>query len=287
MEHTAVDVDWGLNDLHAKLLELLKYVHSFCEENNIEYVLAYGTALGAVRHQGFIPWDDDADICMTIDNYEKFRSLFEVYGDKNRFYLQECRTYDGMVGVPKLRMNGTYFMDPFYKDKDMHQGIYVDIFILHNAPASNLGQQLQLRANQYIALKSLSNKKDHRKKKFIPIFTLLSLFPTYFLIPTCRKILYSSKDKVSSLLFDTGFYVKEKCFVSKEIIFPAKLAKFEDCLLYIPKDSDKYLSIGYGDYMKIPSLESIEYSHHASEWDVNKGYEYYCPNCTPELRDEK
>ena len=117
--------------LQNKILEIAVYIEQFCTQHDIDYCLMGGSALGAKRHGGFIPWDDDLDIFMTPDNYEKFREKFAEFGDHEKFYLQEYgRTKKGHVTVPKLRMNGTTYIEDLTKDWDIHQGIFVDIFIL-------------------------------------------------------------------------------------------------------------------------------------------------------------
>ena len=83
------------------------YIDEVCREHNINYCLLGGSALGAVRHGGFIPWDDDLDIFMSLDDYEKFRDVFQKQGDKERFYLQERVETDGMIHMAKLRANNT------------------------------------------------------------------------------------------------------------------------------------------------------------------------------------
>ena len=80
---------YGFLRLQDKILEVAKYVDFLCKEHDIDYCLMGGSALGAKRHGGFIPWDDDLDIFMTPDNYEKFRDVFMQYADQNRFYLQQ------------------------------------------------------------------------------------------------------------------------------------------------------------------------------------------------------
>ena len=109
--------DYGIVRLQDKILEIAVYINDFCDKHGIDYCLMGGSALGAKRHQGFIPWDDDLDIFMTPDNYEKFRALFQSDGDHEKYYLQEYGLQNnGMVTVPKLRMNGTTYIEDLTKD---------------------------------------------------------------------------------------------------------------------------------------------------------------------------
>ena len=118
-----------VRDVQNKILEIMKYIDKLCRKNNITYYIMGGTALGAVRHGGFIPWDDDLDIFMTPDNYEKFKVVFESE-NSDLFVLQEWKTTPNYLEYAKLRMNGTTFIEENFKDaKDMHHGIYVDIMI--------------------------------------------------------------------------------------------------------------------------------------------------------------
>lgn len=116
-----------LDTLHKTLLEILNDFDSFCRSNNIQYSLAYGTVLGAVRHKGFIPWDDDLDVMMTRENYNKFLWL---YKDNEKYTLQK-EQIDYPLYFSKLRKNETTFIENIKyrkKWKNIHQGIYIDIF---------------------------------------------------------------------------------------------------------------------------------------------------------------
>ena len=123
-----------LRELQLVELEILLEVDRVCRENGIEYFLDGGTALGAVRHGGFIPWDDDIDIGMTRENYEKF---LEIAPEKlkNDYFLQTRKTdKKAPYMYAKVRKNGTVFMEWNKRNLDMHHGIYIDIFPYDNVP---------------------------------------------------------------------------------------------------------------------------------------------------------
>lgn len=266
---------WGLEPLHKKMLEMLVYIHDFCKKNNIEYSLAYGTALGAVRHGGFIPWDDDVDIYMSAGSYEKFRTTFKCQGDHQRFFLQEMEGIEGKQLLTKLRMNGTTFIEPLYKDSGIHQGIYIDIFILHDAPINNLKKRVMCISNQYLVLKGLSNRKYVKKKAYIPLLAFMRIFPKDFLRKKALREVYKYDGCDDGIVFDVDLRSYSKSFYEKSIVFPAQTMQFCGVELCVPAKPDEYLSWVYGDYMKIPSDEVINNAQHASVWDIDRDYSEY------------
>ena len=122
---------------------MLKDFHDFCEENGIVYFIDAGTLLGAVRHQGFIPWDDDIDVCMDVKNYRKFLRIARKRLPE-RYFLQNYKT-DPKVDFmwSKIRMNGTTSMYRNRMNYDIHWGICMDIFVLAGVRKSQLGRNLQ------------------------------------------------------------------------------------------------------------------------------------------------
>ena len=117
--------DYGILKLQNKILEIMAYIDEFCRNNEITYYLMGGSALGAMRHGGFIPWDDDLDIFMPYKDYMKFIQLCETKLDEDRFYLQKEDTPENPYYFSKLRMNGTTCLSPVIDIG--HQGIFVDI----------------------------------------------------------------------------------------------------------------------------------------------------------------
>jgi len=277
-EQKATEIDWGLKPLHDKMLEIMQYIHDFCVENHIEYCLAFGSVLGAVRHGGFIPWDDDMDIYMTAEGYKRFKELFKAKGDHKNFFLQELDETDGMCELPKLRMNGTTFIEPLYAKYNMHHGIYVDIFILHKAPRSYFKKKKMLYALQYLTLKKLAEIHYDRRRVYKPILALLRCLPKNFLRKSALRMLYKYDVDNTISEYSTGEIYAKRAFIQSEIIFPTKRMKFEDKEFYVPGETDAYLKLMYGDYMQIPSLESIKWTQHAAVWDVNVDYRDYIKN---------
>lgn len=147
-----------VKEVQGKILEVMKYIDKLCRDNGIIYYIMGGTALGAVRHGGFIPWDDDLDIFMTPSEYEKFKKVFESE-NSSIFVLQEWRTTPHYLEYAKVRMNGTTFIEEAFKDrKNLHQGIYVDIMILHKIPENKYIQKIVYYESKFVTLYALSQR---------------------------------------------------------------------------------------------------------------------------------
>lgn len=123
--------DYELRQVQLTQLEMLKEVDRICGLCNIRYNIIAGTLLGAVRHKGYIPWDDDADVAFLREEYEKFRDACEKELDKSRFYFQDHRNTKGYRwGYGKLRRKGTKFLRKHQEHMPYEQGIFIDIFPL-------------------------------------------------------------------------------------------------------------------------------------------------------------
>ena len=114
----------------AALLRLLREFDRVCKQLNIPYVLYAGTLLGAVRHEGFIPWDDDLDVLMLREDYNRLLAEAPAVLDTDTFYLQKEFSDHWPLFFSKLRLNGTTCLEKVHpKDSQIHQGIYIDIFL--------------------------------------------------------------------------------------------------------------------------------------------------------------
>ena len=124
-----------LRQLQLIQLEMLVEVDRICRKCEIKYNIIAGTLLGAVRHGGYIPWDDDADVALLRPEYEKFRKACKTELDRSRFYFQDHRNTKGYRwGYGKLRRKHTLFLREYQEDMPYKQGVFIDIFPLDGVP---------------------------------------------------------------------------------------------------------------------------------------------------------
>lgn len=282
-----LDDNYGFLELQDKILEIMVDVDEFCKENSIEYCLMGGSALGAKRHGGFIPWDDDLDIFMTPDNYERFREKFKTTGDKEKYYLQEWGAVDGMVTIAKVRMNNTTYIEESIKEWDIHHGIYIDIFILHNCPNNRVAQMYQCLWAKYVIMKGLAARGYSRRKGFLGFaLKVMALFPDYFLVKYGLKQVYRYKNKKTDYYCNfLGKAVFKNAIYKREWFEKSVYAPFEKVELRIPENLHDFLTYRFGDYMKPPSPERIKWEQHAEEWNTKKDFREFI-NCVNDFSDE-
>lgn len=253
-----------LRELQLVELEILLEVDRICRENSIEYFLDCGTALGAVRHEGFIPWDDDIDIGMTRDNYEKFIEIVPVKM-KGDFFLQTTKTDNSPYLYAKVRKNNTIFMEWNKRNLDMHHGIYIDIFPYDNVPDNIEERNKYLNKCRKIyrlyLLRSTPDRDVPPKKsvKWIALAILRRLIHYVFRVIPMQLIenetiqVFKKYNKVETEYLACQMF--NEIVYCKRDLFPLKQIKFENHLFPCVNNVDKFLTILYGDYMKLPPIE--------------------------------
>lgn len=267
-----------VRDVQDKILETMKYIDALCRKNGIVYYIMGGTALGAVRHGGFIPWDDDLDIFMAPAEYEKFKAVFNAEKSE-KFVLQEWRTTPKFLEYAKVRMNGTTFIEESFKDRtDMHHGIYVDIMILHKVPDRKFTQKKVYYYSKFVTLYGLSQRNWQPKSKGQAlVLKCLKLLPCKLLAKMCYKKIYKYDNRIENFKycywitpakFRNGLFDEE--FFSSPVDVP-----FEDTVLLGSEKIKEYLAYRYGDYMKLPSAEQQKAAVHAMIYDTERNYTEY------------
>ena len=274
-----MDQKQSVRDVQGKISDVMKYIDQICRSNNITYFIMGGTALGAVRHGGFIPWDDDLDIFMTPAEYQKFKNAIGKDGN-SKFIIQEWRTTETYLEYAKVRMNGTTFIEESFKDrKNMHHGIYVDIMMLHKVPADNeFVHKKVYYASKLVTLYALTQRNWKPKSTSqAMIVKLLNILPCKLIAKWCYKQIYKYEDMkdnfkwcywITPAQFRSGLFERE--FFENPVDIP-----FEDTKLLGSSHIKEYLEYRYGDYMKLPSEEQQKAAVHAMIFDTNKDYKEY------------
>lgn len=268
----------SVREVQKKILDIMKYIDKLCRENGIVYYMLGGTALGAVRHGGFIPWDDDLDIIMSPREYEKFKVAMQKDGNSG-FVLQEWRTVPDYLEYAKVRMNGTTFIEESFKDRrDLHQGIYVDIMMLHKVPESRFIQKVVYYESKFVTLYALSQRNWKPKTNGQRwVLKLLKVLPCQWMAERCYRRIYGYEvlEKgykycywITPAKFRQGLF--DKSFFDNPIDIP-----FEDTVLMGSSHIKEYLAYRYGDYMKLPSEAAQKAAVHAMIFDTEKDYKEY------------
>ena len=249
--------DKDLKMLHEYQMIIMDEFVKFCNDNNIDYFLLGGSTLGAVRHNGFIPWDDDMDVGLMRSDYEKF---INNYIDNDKFYLQAIERDSNYWNMyAKLRMKNTLMEESRLKDLDVPKEIFIDIVPIDNAPSGGYNK-IKVKSNLVMILKKSLLVKFKVAKlsecNFKFITGICSLLPKGFIYKLCKKIMLSYKDDKSlyTVVYLSEYAIK-KGYVLRSVYLPAKECKFEDRMYKIPNDSDYYLKMLYGDYMTLPKEE--------------------------------
>ena len=247
-----------LCDLQHELADILKKVILICKENNLKYVLVGGTLLGAVRHNGFIPWDDDLDIAMPREDYEKFIKIANRELPST-LYLR-CFETDETYYFPygKVCKKGTAFATDIDQNCKKECEVFIDVFPLDNAyKEKSFFQTLQACGAK--GLRAVITRKSgfNIKKTSLPVLFLcliLKPFSTSTLMRLQRTIMKKNRDTKSAYYVNIGSnYSYKKQTMLKSVYFPAITTTFEGEEYMIPRETNYWLERIYGkDYMELP-----------------------------------
>lgn len=258
-----------IDELRSIQLEALKDVHKFCEENNLRYFLAYGTLIGAIRHKGYIPWDDDIDILMPRPDYERFLKTYnnEIY---EALSYKKNKQYPYPYG--KVFDKRTVLKE--YSSFDLNFGVYIDVFPLDGVPENP--QKAKVICEKIHILNNIMNLKKNKVKgikrsfkkqiMFIILQCIVCFIPYRWVIKKTDKLCStetyeSSKQHVGCFMDGEYFrlHSKEAC---KNLI----LSEFENNQFYIPQGYDEILTNNYGNYMQLPPEKERISTHTFKAW---------------------
>lgn len=267
-----------LKKLHSLELIIAKEIKRICDIENIDYFLAFGSLLGAVRHKGFIPWDDDMDIGMTRENYEKFLAVFNKHTDKNKFYLEDWSTEkDYPLAFAKVKLNNTVFMENSIKGTCVHKGIYVDVFPFdicnENEKIRNMKKSVFDILAKLLKFKMgyrPTNPNDNLQLIIRNIMKVCGIIvPKRLIKGLMKSIELSSKNGESSLIWCIYSVYKNDVF-DKDCLNEYTMLRFEDTEFSVPKDYDRVLRASYNNYNELPPENKRKLRHFPDKIDFGE-----------------
>lgn len=249
-----------LRKLQMTEFEMLKEVDRICRKYNINYSLDGGTLLGAIRHNGFIPWDDDADVVMLRPEYIKFYNACKKELDTKKFFLQDFRTDENYRwGYSKMRRNNTLFLREGQEHGDWNQGVFIDIFVYDHVPDNFILRRIHLFICFCIrkGLYSEVGKENASLESLRKWYAFLNRVPRNSWVKLLEKLAYITNKKRTKLVRHMTYPYRKECrYGLPRECFDEYIEKdFEKYNFKIFKKYDLYLTRLYGDYMVLPPLE--------------------------------
>ena len=245
-------------------LEILKTIDRFCREKGITYYLFYGTELGAVRHMGFIPWDDDIDLILFRKDFEKFR---EEDPPEGYFYQDGETDPNYKVKITKIRKNGTALVEEPAKDVEMHHGVWVDLFVLDDYVENGFLR----RVGELITLFDYNASRNYRPggRRGALYAVTNRIFRKGGIYRWWYQKVYPKLKKDPAMCSDiTSFTFSHKYDFRREWLGEPQYLPFEGVLLPVPADTDAC----YGDYMTPPPPEQQVSNHHPYYFSPDRDY---------------
>lgn len=266
-----------IKDVRKVQLDILIKLDEICKKNGLHYYLAFGTCLGALRHKGFIPWDDDIDVLMPYTDAKKLIDLQREFGD--RYFVQSKETdleYESIV--MRIRDEYTTCIEKNELKQNIHKGIYIDIYPYYECSNNKIVRFLDiLRANILRLLVYNKPVKNHGKiiswlsQVILSIYSgsreqkIKELEERLIKVRGNEILDYHGEDIT---LFTAISYPKEWFANTRKLEFEGKF--FDGAI-----ESEKYLRKRYGDYMKMPSIEDQVHRHNCVVLDPYKSYTQY------------
>lgn len=276
-----------MNEIQTHLLKMLKDFIKVAEKHNLRYFVNGGTCLGAIRHKGFIPWDDDVDVMMPRSDYDKFLTLQNEFKD-TPYFIQTWRTDPHYVYCfAKLRDSSTTYIENYYAAHRINHGMWIDIFPIDGMSYKEKKREKCAKRVKFVWYESYMSYLPQLTRKFKKetFFKDLGLnivggltyifdifhFRQRIIERHCRHYSFD-KAVLAGLYFD---FDTKHAAMDKHIFDEFTLMDFEDIKVRVPKDYDKYLTMLFGDYMTPPPKEKQVGQHKNKGYSLTEGYKEY------------
>lgn len=238
-----------LSQAKIVMVKILRAFHQICEENNLQYWLDAGTLIGAIRHGGFIPWDDDIDIVMPRADYRKFIKIASQELPFDMFFQSRETDLEYKLPFVKIRDRYSTFVEENNKELNCHKGIFIDIFPvdfiskprMHTFFHTSLHSSNLTSVSKYVKIYQKSVGRIIRK----------SLGKNHFSFCMFLNRVFSCSYKEATCLV-YGMEINEINRYPTSTLFPLRKYRFEGYDFYVPNNYDTYLKCRYGDYMQLP-----------------------------------
>lgn len=267
-----------LPKLHNCQLIIAREIKRLCDKHNIKYFIIAGTLLGAIRHGGFIPWDDDMDIGMLREDYEKFLKVAKTELGAD-FFLQTPET-DKNYGLPfaKILLNGTLLVEAT-AGSNAKKGIFVDVFPFDVAPENEADRENHNKKTYFYKRLLLAKlnynvcaKNDYVKRAVYLVLKIMSAFYSHDKLVNKleSEITRYNNSKTEGIVNIGGAYGYKKETIKADWVRDTVEIPFEDMTISAPVDYIKYLETFYGDYMTPPPEDKRYNRHSVTELDFGK-----------------
>ncbi|MCR5635582.1 MAG: LicD family protein [Clostridiales bacterium] len=270
-----------LRELQLKELDTLIYFKDFCEKHNLMFCFCGGCCIGSLRNKGFVPWDDDIDVFMLRNDYEAFLKLWKQEENETRYKLLQTddKMFTGNIFATLVDTGATCIKD-YQAELDVPHGLVMDIFPLDGCPSGYKRKFQKMWAMIYSLYRAQTVPVNHGKMLAFGSKFLLAVVPS-------KKLRYKlwrfAEKKMSKYPLDKCDYITELCAgpgymkneYPKEDFMDVVLKDFEGYKMPLPIGYDDYLTIAFGDYMKMPPKEKQVPHHDVIFCDLKKGCDEY------------
>ncbi len=251
-----------IKKMQDKMLEILLYFKKFCDEHNLMFYLAGGSAIGALRHKGFIPWDDDIDCFMLRADYEKFKMYWEKDGDKENYtYCRSDREHNYHHGAASLRDNHTTFINKYGMDENICHGMAIEFGPIDGYPSNPFSRARQL-FNAFVYALFNFQRLPNNKGKFLRYMAKV----IYAIVPSKKirdDIWIHAEKQMSKYKWEDCEYVTELIGSVKGMMWKhpkewfdhVVYKEFEGHRMPLMAGYDEYMHRIWGDYMQLPPVE--------------------------------